>query len=113
MKGFARVSISALVALLLAWAVAAAELAAARHARRAVAVAARMVSAGDDSFTPPIKTPQSAPERERPLYNRRGRDLSGNEVDDAMAEYALDESGSLYEMHAPQVELPRLPSPKS
>lgn len=40
-------------------------------------------------------------------------DLYGNEVSDAVAEYGLDATGSLYEMHAPQVELPRLPSPKS
>ena len=40
-------------------------------------------------------------------------DLSGNDITDAVAEYKLDATGSLYELHSPQTELPRLPSPKS
>ena len=40
-------------------------------------------------------------------------DLYGNEVSDAIATYSLDPTGSLYEMHSPQTELPRLASPKS
>lgn len=40
-------------------------------------------------------------------------DLYGNEITDAVAEYELDATGSLYELHSPQTELPRLPSPKS
>jgi hypothetical protein len=40
-------------------------------------------------------------------------DTLGNEVTHAVAEYALDREGALYEMHAPQVELPHLGSPKS
>ena len=40
-------------------------------------------------------------------------DAYGNEVTNAVAEYSLDASGSLYEVHAPQIELPRLGSPKS
>jgi hypothetical protein len=40
-------------------------------------------------------------------------DLYGNEVTDAMATYTLDQSGSLYELHSPQTELPRLGIPKS
>ena len=31
----------------------------------------------------------------------------------AVAEYSLDPAGALYELHAPQIELPRLGSPKS
>jgi len=41
------------------------------------------------------------------------RDLYGNEVTVAVAEYKLDAVGRLYEAHAPQSELPRLASPKS
>jgi hypothetical protein len=41
------------------------------------------------------------------------RDTYGNEISNAVAEYSLDPAGSLYELHAPQVELPRLGSPKS
>ena len=40
-------------------------------------------------------------------------DSYGNEVTNAVAEYSLDPSGDLYERHAPQIELPRLGSPKS
>jgi len=40
-------------------------------------------------------------------------DLYGNEVNDAFATYSLDPAGSLYELHSPQTELPRLGSPKS
>jgi hypothetical protein len=40
-------------------------------------------------------------------------DLYGNVVSDAVAKYKLDETGSLYELHSPQTELPRLGSPKS
>jgi hypothetical protein len=40
-------------------------------------------------------------------------DLYGNEVSDAIATYSLDKTGSLYELHSPQTELPRLGNPKS
>jgi hypothetical protein len=40
-------------------------------------------------------------------------DAYGNEITHAVAEYSLDPAGALYEEHAPQVELPRLASPKS
>jgi len=40
-------------------------------------------------------------------------DLYGNEVSDAIATYSLDQAGSLYELHSPQTELPRLGAPKS
>jgi len=40
-------------------------------------------------------------------------DLYGNEVSDAIATYTFDQSGSLYELHSPQTELPRLGIPKS
>jgi len=40
-------------------------------------------------------------------------DLYGNEVIDAIATYSLDPAGSLYELHSPQTELPRLGSPKT
>lgn len=40
-------------------------------------------------------------------------DLYGNEVTEAIATYTLDQAGSLYELHSPQTELPRLGIPKS
>jgi hypothetical protein len=41
------------------------------------------------------------------------RDLYGNDIDAAVAEYSIDPLGSPYEMHSPQTELPRLASPQS
>lgn len=43
----------------------------------------------------------------------RSLDLLGNPVTDAVAKYKFDATGSLYELHSPQTELPRLASPKS
>jgi hypothetical protein len=40
-------------------------------------------------------------------------DLYGNQVVDAVAKYKLDATGTLYELHSPQTEIPRLRSPKS
>ena len=40
-------------------------------------------------------------------------DLYGNDVTDAVAKYKLDSYGSLYELHSPETQLPRLGSPKS
>jgi hypothetical protein len=40
-------------------------------------------------------------------------DLYGNDVSDAVARYQVDPEGSLYELHSPHTELPRLGSPKS
>ena len=40
-------------------------------------------------------------------------DLFGNDVSDAVARYRLDATGSLYEVHSPQTEIPKLGSPKS
>lgn len=40
-------------------------------------------------------------------------DLYGNDVTDAIATYTFDQAGSLYELHSPQTELPRLGIPKS
>lgn len=45
--------------------------------------------------------------------NTSGRaDLYGNEVISAVATYELDETGYLYEVHSPQMDLPVLASPE-
>ena len=49
----------------------------------------------------------------RDAGSEEGVDSYGNEVTNAVAEYSLDPAGALYERHAPQIELPRLGSPKS
>src|SRR5258708_15485064 len=40
-------------------------------------------------------------------------DVYGNEVTLAVAKYTFDDTGTLYELHSPQTELPRLAPPKS
>lgn len=40
-------------------------------------------------------------------------DLFGNDVTDAVARYRLDATGSLYEVHSPQTEIPKLAAPKT
>ena len=58
--------------------------------------------------------PAVAPVSQRAFDEADGvLDLYGNEVSDAVARYTLDPAGSLYELHSPQTELPRLGSPKS
>jgi hypothetical protein len=40
-------------------------------------------------------------------------DLLGNTVSDAVARYKFDATGSLYELHSPQTEVPHLRPPKT
>lgn len=40
-------------------------------------------------------------------------DLFGNPVTDAVARYNFDATGSLYELHSPQTEVPKLRPPKT
>ena len=40
-------------------------------------------------------------------------DLFGNPVTDAVARYKCDATGSLYELHSPQTEVPKLRPPKT
>jgi hypothetical protein len=64
-------------------------------------------------------TPASAPDPDAPgvrdpLDDSQGNvDLYGNDVTDAVAQYKFDGTGALYELHSPQTEVARLPSPKS
>jgi hypothetical protein len=67
-----------------------------------------------------VRTPVSTTAADIPTDRRRHQDaaagtidLYGNEVTDAIATYSLDPTGSLYEVHSPQTELPKLASPKS
>ena len=39
-------------------------------------------------------------------------DFFGNAVHQAVSQYRLDDSGDLYEVHSPEIELTRLPGPK-
>ena len=40
-------------------------------------------------------------------------DVFGNPVTDAVARYKFDATGSLYELHSPQTEVPKLGPPKT
>ena len=63
------------------------------------------------SSTEPLPRRIFEPPRER--EDDGDVDLYGNDVTDAVAKYKLDSDGSLYELHSPQTQLPRLASPKS
>ena len=78
---------------------------------------AMLAFAGGTLVTPPpVTASQSAPavvEASRDSANEGDVDSYGNEVTPAVAEYSLDPAGNPYELHAPQIELPRLASPQS
>lgn len=70
-------------------------------------------SAGGHPIVPqidPAPAPQDPLDRDDP---DAAVDIYGNEVTDAVAKYKADRAGTLYELHSPQTEVPRLASPKS
>jgi hypothetical protein len=42
-----------------------------------------------------------------------GVDLNGNEIDNAVGDYRVDERGNVFETHAPQTAVAILPPPRS
>ena len=70
----------------------------------------RSIGAGDIILA---ASDQATAPRQTPTVDGEAVDLYGNEVSDAIATYSLDPAGSLYELHSPQTELPRLAEPKS
>ena len=62
--------------------------------------------------TPSLSHPQVVA-ASRDTADEGDLDAYGNEITHAVAEYSVDPTGSLYELHAPQVEIQRLASPKS
>lgn len=90
----------------------------AQHGRSTAPLVASAAFAASRSIPDPaaeITTAVSTLEaQQNVIEDRRGAvDLYGNDVTDAVATYKLDADGSLYELHSPQTELPRLASPKS
>jgi hypothetical protein len=65
-----------------------------------------------------VPAPESAPLRLRPRVlvpspeRPRRVDLYGNEISRPVATYRVDDTGTLYEVHSPQTEVPRLPPPR-
>jgi hypothetical protein len=80
-------------------------------------VVAALAYGGGKVVTPPrVTSSHSAPSvvaASRDSANAGDVDSYGNEVTPAVAEYSLDPAGNPYELHAPQIELPRLASPQS
>jgi hypothetical protein len=81
-----------------------------------VAVAALAFAAGSVFIPQSVTTSRSHPPVvpvARDSATDEDVDAYGNEITNAVAQYTLDPAGGLYEVHAPQVEIPRLGSPKS
>ncbi len=66
------------------------------------------------AVNPPSYENISAPPDGEPPDDAQGTiDLFGNDVSDAVARYRFDATGSLYEVHSPHTEIPKLGAPKS
>lgn len=111
MRTVGRIAFIALVPLFLVWALLAAQVLTSRQAARVTAIRPPASIIEESAAISPDTAAESADQGQPAAESET--DLYGNEVSDAVAEYGLDATGSLYEMHAPQVELPHLPSPKS
>jgi hypothetical protein len=64
-------------------------------------------AASIDLFADPLDPVEGEPNEDE------ATDVYGNRVTPAVATYQLDAAGTLYELHSPQTQLPRLGSPKS
>jgi hypothetical protein len=64
-------------------------------------------AASFDLFRGPLDAAEGKPNEDEAM------DVYGNRVTPAVATYQLDAAGTLYELHSPQTQLPRLGSPKS
>jgi hypothetical protein len=60
-----------------------------------------------------FSSPADDPLRDDDADADAGLDVYGNEVTAAVATYKVDAAGTLYELHSPNTEVPRLPAPKS
>ena len=69
------------------------------------------VALPEDGAAVPVITRDLPPLDDEP--GDTATDLQGNEVTDAVARYKFDATGSLYELHSPQTEVPRLRSPRT
>jgi hypothetical protein len=81
-----------------------------------IAAAALAFAAGSHLIPQPVISsllhPEVVPATGTTVADERV-DTYGNEVTNAVAKYSLDPTGTLYELHSPQIELPHLGSPKS
>lgn len=98
-------AVGAFVAIICLWALFALSARATAHARAGAAVEVASPSGSSAVSVPDIDRRQNEDDS--------AIDLSGNDVTEAVARYRLDATGSLYEVHSPQTEIPRLGSPKS
>ena len=118
MSGPARVALrgvwAALVPIMIGCARVAPELIAPQHHISAARPATNSTAPSGNllpSSTEPVPPRSFTSAREHEDDNET--DLYGNDVSDAVAKYKLDSDGSLYELHSPQTQLPRLAPPKT
>lgn len=102
-----RLAVAALFAIVWMWALFALPL---HRADRAPVRPAKTAEFAQPSHTSAV--PGTDPDLDRDAADG-AVDLLGNDVTDAVARYSLDATGSLYEVHSPQTEIPKLGSPKS
>lgn len=101
----ARVGLALTVPAVIVWGVL---VPAVRSAHAFTPVAAATAAPPPDDLLP------SSPRVYGPDEEAQGElDLFGNRVANAVAKYGLDAGGTLYEIHSPNTEVPRLAPPKS
>lgn len=59
----------------------------------------------------PPGTAQARPEVPKLLEGESRTTLQGDDINDAIATYGIDEGGNLYEVHSPHTEVPSLGGP--
>jgi hypothetical protein len=81
----------------------------------------KSVATGSRTYTapqvpPPPSPPEAAgaaPAAPKLLEGETRTTLQGDDINDAIATYGIDEGGNLYEVHSPQTEVPSLGGPSA
>ena len=81
----------------------------------AMTARARLTAPRTAGSPPPPSVVSEASDRDAVVVSEEidAVDAYGNEVTRAVATYQFDATGSLYELHSPRTEVPKLPAPKS
>jgi len=83
---------------------------------RVASAAVLAVPAGSRTPAPPpprVVLPGEAHAAPRLLQGESRTTLQGDDIDDAIATYGIDDGGNLYEVHSPQTEVPALGNPST
>jgi len=62
---------------------------------------------------PPAGAGHPAPATPKLLEGETRTTLQGDDINDAIATYGIDDGGNLYEVHSPHTEVPSLGAPKT